>query len=273
MKVISLGVGVQSTALYYMSSLGEIPRADVAIFADTGGEKTATLEYYDYLKKWQEENDGIPLYKAAYKNITDDIFSQSDKGRFISIPAFTNTGGQLKRQCTSEYKIRQCDKMIKEILGLRLKQRYPPCDIWYGISLDEMQRMRIPHQKWKTNVYPFIGYRLSYGSKSQKDGDQKYTRGDIINWYNKKGYEIPVRSCCVFCPFQSRFSWKHLYDTSPDDFQAAIKIDNTIRNVNITRGYKGLVYVHRDIKPLEAVTFDDTQLDMFDDECSGNCMI
>jgi len=40
MKVISLGLGVQSTALYYMSSMGELPRADYAIFADTGGEKT-----------------------------------------------------------------------------------------------------------------------------------------------------------------------------------------------------------------------------------------
>ena len=34
MKVISLGLGVQSTAVYMMSSLGRLPRADHAVFAD-----------------------------------------------------------------------------------------------------------------------------------------------------------------------------------------------------------------------------------------------
>ena len=39
LKVISLGVGIQSTAVYLMSSIGyKIPRADVAIFADPGAE-------------------------------------------------------------------------------------------------------------------------------------------------------------------------------------------------------------------------------------------
>ena len=40
MKIISLGVGVQTAGLYYMSSMGFIERCDYAIFADTGGEKT-----------------------------------------------------------------------------------------------------------------------------------------------------------------------------------------------------------------------------------------
>ena len=34
MKIISLGLGIQSTAMYLMSSLGLINRADYAIFAD-----------------------------------------------------------------------------------------------------------------------------------------------------------------------------------------------------------------------------------------------
>jgi hypothetical protein len=38
-NVLSLGMGVQSTAIYLMSSLGELPRLDFAVFADTGREK------------------------------------------------------------------------------------------------------------------------------------------------------------------------------------------------------------------------------------------
>ena len=38
MKIISLGLGIQSTAMYIMSTLGDIDRADYAIFADPGAE-------------------------------------------------------------------------------------------------------------------------------------------------------------------------------------------------------------------------------------------
>ena len=105
----SLGVGVQSTAMYYMSLLGILPKLDFFIFSDTGGEKTKTLEYWEFLINWQKENNGSPLYKANYKNLEKDLLNQSNSSgnRFASIPAFTmNEGkGMLRRQCTGEYKI------------------------------------------------------------------------------------------------------------------------------------------------------------------------
>ena len=42
MKIISLGLGVQSTAMYLMSSLGYIEKADYAIFADPRAEHPKT---------------------------------------------------------------------------------------------------------------------------------------------------------------------------------------------------------------------------------------
>jgi hypothetical protein len=36
MKIISLGLGVQSTAMYFLSSVNMIERADHAVFADPG---------------------------------------------------------------------------------------------------------------------------------------------------------------------------------------------------------------------------------------------
>ena len=47
MKVISLGLGVQSTALYLMSSSGAVERADYAIFSDPGAEHPKTYELLD----------------------------------------------------------------------------------------------------------------------------------------------------------------------------------------------------------------------------------
>ena len=54
MKIISLGLGVQSTAMYLMSSLGYIDRADYAIFADPGAELPDTYQLWDYLTEWKE---------------------------------------------------------------------------------------------------------------------------------------------------------------------------------------------------------------------------
>ena len=72
LKIISLGLGVQSTAMYLMSSLGQIERADYAIFADPGAELPDTYKLWDYLNIWREKNNGIPLIKkekSLYKDI------------------------------------------------------------------------------------------------------------------------------------------------------------------------------------------------------------
>jgi 3'-phosphoadenosine 5'-phosphosulfate sulfotransferase (PAPS reductase)/FAD synthetase len=50
LRVLSLGLGLQSVTLLYMSARGDLPMLDAAIFADTGGEKRATYEYLEYLR-------------------------------------------------------------------------------------------------------------------------------------------------------------------------------------------------------------------------------
>ena len=48
LRVLSLGAGVQSTAVLLMMIEGQLPKADAVIFADTGWEPIAV---YDHLKK------------------------------------------------------------------------------------------------------------------------------------------------------------------------------------------------------------------------------
>jgi len=273
MKVISLGMGVQSTALYYMSSTGELPRADVAIFADTGAERKESLEYYLFLKKWMRKNKGIPIYVANYYDIESDILeSKNSTGqRFVTIPAFTLSGGQMRRQCTNEYKIKQVNKKIREICGLQHRQRYPEVELWFGISLDEITRIAVPWDKWKTNVYPFVGYSINYNSETIKISDMRLSRNNIYNWFKQNNLPIPSKSACYFCPYQNRHQWNTLCN---DDFNKAIKIDDHIRDQS-TRGIKEKLYLHRLLKPVSDIDFSDSQISLFDsdDECSGNCMI
>lgn len=269
-KIISLGVGVQSSALYYMSSMGEIDRCDYAIFADTGGEKTKTLEYFQFLLDWQKKNNGIPLLKAGYVNLKKDLLNQtnSSNNRFAAIPAFTKyegKAGMLRRQCTNEYKIAQVTKEFRMALELPGRKRLPQTEIWQGITLDEVHRMSIPQDKWKIHLYPFCGYKVYSDGKCERIDTVSMTRNDILNWFGKNGLPIPEKSSCVFCPFQSDQNWLRLKQTTPADFEEACKVDEQIRDSSM-KGIKSKIYLHDSLKPLREVNFNENQGNLW-----GNC--
>ena len=186
MKVISLGLGVQSTALYMMSSLGRIPRADYAIFADLGAESDKTYEVLEYLKDWSKYNNGIPIEITKEKNLLKDILNQTNSTgqKFASIPAFSESGGMVRRQCTSEYKIQPVVKKIRELHKLKFRQRMPKTEVWLGISMDEIQRMKISQLPRIDYYYPLIEERMS--------------RGDCYRFFKEKNFPIPDKSSCIF---------------------------------------------------------------------------
>ena len=78
MKVISLGMGVQSTALYLMSCNGDLPRADYAVFADPGAEHKNTYDMLKWLIDWADKNDGIPIIVNKENNLLRDILKNQN---------------------------------------------------------------------------------------------------------------------------------------------------------------------------------------------------
>ena len=135
MKVISLGVGVQSTAMYMMSSLGRIERADHAVFADPGAELPRTYEILELLQDWAKYNNGIPIHVTTKKNLYKDIVNQTNSrgARWASIPAFSENGGMIRRQCTGEYKIEPVIQKIRDLHGLKKHMHMPKSQVWLGI--------------------------------------------------------------------------------------------------------------------------------------------
>lgn len=278
MKVISLGLGVQSTALYYMSSLGELPRADAAIFVDLGREKAKTYEYLEFLLKWQFEFGGIPVCIVRDKNLYMDLLDQqnSSKNRFSSIPAYTKNGdgstGMLRRQCTHEYKIAQVDKYIRSLYGLQPRKRNIPAEVWKGISLDELERVSIPQEKWKTSVYPFCGYKTTARDTTRLDWGRLMTRNDIVNWYTERGLPVPPKSSCVFCPYTSEQAWMKMKHEEPEDFAAAVEVDRAIRDSS-KKGVASPIFLHESCQPLDQVEFELAASDLWKGECSAECHI
>lgn len=250
MKVISLGWGVQSFGLAAMSALGVLPPVDVAIHADTTHERTATYEFAERWTPWLEERGvRVVTVKAA------ESVPLVDKWNGLAIPAFTDSPrgvGQTKRQCTADWKI---DPMKRWIQANRNKQ---PVEQWIGISLDEVGRVKPSHLKYITHRWPLI--------------EREMRRADVVRWLTEQGIEIPPRSACYFCPYQSRKEWRALQDTP--DWQRAVAVDESIRN---HRGSP--MFLHSSRIPLAQVDFRSPQekgqleLDLFENECSGVCGI
>ena len=246
MKIISLGLGVQSTAMYFLSSVNMIERADHAVFADPGAELPRTYEILEMLQDWAKYNNGIPIHVADKHNLYKDLLKgvNSRGVKYSSIPAFSQSGGMVQRQCTGEYKIRPVVEKIRELHELKPKQHLPKTQVWLGITLDEIQRMKISQLPRIDYCYPLI--------------EQKMSRSDCIKTFERFNFPIPPKSSCVFCPYHSDKNWKELKKVYPESWKAAIKVDNSIRNIS-KKGAEDKMYIHRSCKPLEDVQFADQQ--------------
>ncbi len=217
MKTLSLGWGVQSFTLAAMMALDEMPRADWLIHADTGHEREAT---YDFARRWTPWLGEHGLTVVTVHGKRTEVVVE-DWSNSVMIPAFTKdreTGsrGEMRRQCTHDWKIAPIRSFIRGELrrqGLHMSDGI--VESWQGISLDEFQRMRGSDVKYIRNVYPLVDRRIS--------------RADCTAWLQAHNIETPPKSSCTFCPYRSLTSWKELKRSGDADWAEAIKVDAAIR--------------------------------------------
>lgn len=256
MKVLSLGWGVQSFTLAAMVALGELEPIDFAIHADTTHEASGTYAFRQRWEPWFKEHN-LQVYTVS--NPERSAAVETSK---TDIPAFTfngDTNGQLRRQCTYEWKILPIRRAIRRYLASQGIKNPKPGTVeqWIGISLDEFQRMKDSDVKYITNRWPLIEKHMS--------------RHDCKNWLTAHGLEVPPKSSCVFCPYRDSAAWRELKLSGNGDWQKAIEVDRAIRKARPPYD----LFVHRSRKPLEEVDLrndeDRGQLRLWDEECSGIC--
>ena len=258
LKIISLGMGVQSTAVYLMSSMEyRLSRADYAVFADPQAEHPKTYEMLEWLLNWQIKNNGIPIIVNKDKNLHKDILSSYKKGsRVASIPAHTSNNGIVRRQCTSEYKIQPVIKSSRELHELKPRQRMKPTEMWLGISTDEIQRMKESILYNIDYFYPLIYHNMS--------------RADCLNFFKENNFPVPSKSSCVFCPFHSDKFWRSLKKENGSAWKMSVEIDKVIRS---HPKMKEKQYLSKHCQPLDSIDFQENQTDLFEEECEGYCGI
>lgn len=268
--VLCLGAGVQSSTIAEMSLNDDLPPFDFAIFADTKNEPPWVYEQVQYL------SDKLPVIIVEKPDGGLVFNTKSGYGRFVSMPFYTKDEfgnvGRLKRQCTSEYKIEVINDYLRDWLiergygkvasdGSRRIGKEFYIESWFGISYDEIERLKDRSTAWEKDIYPLI--------------DKRITREECIKYLKARGLPVPGKSSCIVCAFHDDNYWLDLSVNHPDVFEEACDFDNWIRSdearQRLTSGLKSDVYLHKSCQPLREVDFSHTPSEwpLF---CSAHCM-
>ncbi|MFF1636007.1 hypothetical protein, partial [Leifsonia sp. NPDC058248] len=252
LRALSLGAGIQSSALLCLSADGSLPQIDVAVFADTDWEPRKVYEHLDRLEREVAAPAGIPIVRVSSGNIREDALNPSH--RFASMPLYIlnqdGKQGMTRRQCTGEYKIKPIKKKIRDILGYPYPTRVPKgvfVEQWVGISTDEFHRAKDSGVQYMHNIHPLI--------------DMGWSRADCVRYLSNLGLADTPKSSCLGCPFHGNAQWRNIRDPSPGEwadvveFDAAIRQGNARANANGNR-LLGQAYLHRSRVPLSEAPID-----------------
>ncbi|MFE7116508.1 hypothetical protein ACFU99_13955 [Streptomyces sp. NPDC057654] len=235
-----------------LSAEGILPKADYAIFADTGWEPRAVYDHLDRLEREIAEPAGIPVLRVTAGNIRKDALDPGH--RFASMPLYIlnkdGKQGMTRRQCTGEYKIKPIKKKVREILGYPHPQRIPKgvfVEQWVGISTDEFHRAKDADVRYMHNVHPLI--------------DIDWSRDDCIRYLTSLGLADTPKSSCLGCPFHGNAQWRRIRDTSPAEWQDVVEFDAAIRKGNARanatgNALLGQAFLHRSRVPLDQAPID-----------------
>jgi hypothetical protein len=228
--VWSFGGGVQSVALLVLIAESKLAKPERVIMSDTGRESSLTWQYTRGHAIPLLESLGLTLEIASHELATVDLYSH--KGTLL-IPAFTQTG-KFSTYCSSEWK-----KLVNRRY-LRSQGYGPekPIRMWFGMSLDEIERMRVSDVDWIENWYPLCF-------------DEKLRRHECILTIERFGLPIPPKSACWMCPNRSDTEWLQQKQEAPDDHRKAVELDKTIRELDQMKE----LYLHDSRMPLDEVEF------------------
>jgi hypothetical protein len=245
--VWSFGGGVQSVAIAVYIARGLLPKPARVVMADTGRESSLTLDYTKQYSIPLLASLGLNLEIVPHDYATVDLYSH--KGTLL-IPAFTSSG-KFSTYCSSEWKVYPEERYLRE-------QGFGPDNPvlqWFGMSLDEVHRMRVSDKKWIKNHYPLC---LDY----------KRRRHECVQDIIAFGLPEPPKSACWMCPNRNNAEWLQQFTQAQDDHAKAIALDAEIRERDALKS----VYLHRSVLPLADADFSlsNEPRTMFD-ECANYC--
>ena len=263
---LNLAAGVPSTTLALMDYCEEITplKSDGTIFADPGAESQPLYEHLSLLRRFY----GPENYTANGGNLGEDLLASPQL--LDGLPAHSQGTPVRPCQLTKAYKLEPVIEKIREVLGLKGRQRFPhrqvSVTIYLAVTYEERQRAELIRQRlaeyvWLKPVFPLV--------------ERKMTLWHCRVWLREYGnLRLPLPpSGCVFCPHRSNQSWKRLRKHDPTGFALAVEIDLNLREPD----RQSPRYLHYSCVPLHEADLDARELPEqkkrlgFSRECEGMC--
>lgn len=277
-NTISLGGGVQSSAMALMAAKGEItPMPQFAIFADTQAEPKEVYIWLD----WLEKQLPFPVHRVTAGSLADmemQLRVSKKSGRTYKkseIPAFgknpDGSKGIMGRKCTRDFKIQPIKVKTRELCGVKRGQKQVTVTQWIGISYDEMSRATASREKWSQTRFPLLEMQID------RDG--------CLKWMRDNGYPEPPRSACLFCPFHSDHEWQRIKDGDRGEWEYVQQFERDLQSAAAKcQVIRSVPFLHPSLRPIGEVEFKPqkapdgqkqmTMHEMWNDiknDCSGMC--
>jgi 3'-phosphoadenosine 5'-phosphosulfate sulfotransferase (PAPS reductase)/FAD synthetase len=198
---VSYGAGVNSTALVILL-VNEGWRGDI-LFADTGTEHPDTYEYLAYFGVWLRERDlGITRLGAEWRRGKQKM-SLIDYCEHYRVTPFPGT-----RWCTSAWKVEPLQRWCAS-------NSYEFNDLLLGISAEESHRQ-------PTRQRPLV--------------DRGIDRNGCARIITAEGLELPRKSGCWVCPFQSAGQWRDLWEKHSELYERGERLEQLADERRVEKG-------------------------------------
>jgi hypothetical protein len=250
----SCGGGTQSAAIAALIIQGKLPKPQFAAIADTERERESTWKYVDEVIVPAMAKIGVEFHripKSAFMTEDEpDVFTNWGQPGVL-IPAFKlnqhQPASRVDGFCSSRWKRRVMQRWLRSKGVTRI-------DVWLGMSVDEMRRVRVSGENWYQHKYPLIF-------------DVPMRRGECIRLVtDEMGWPEPPRSACWMCPNRGDDDWRDMKANWPVDFAKAVQFE---KEMQVQRPD---FYLHRSCKPLGEVDFSTQQMGFELGACeSGYC--
>jgi hypothetical protein len=264
LRVLNWSWGQDSTTTALMAHHGEIPPFDAILCADTQSEPDEVYE----TAEWVAAILQTPIYRVTAGDLGADVLqvAQDHKhGKAMAAghrgqPPFwvrndpnkdyatTDSGGQLWRKCTQDYKVIPIRRKIRELLGVKPTGRLPH-GVWVEQAIsfprEELGRAFCSDVAWITNTFPLIMLGMR--------------KADCVQWLHDHGYPAPIpKSSCRFCPYHSNAYWRRMRDTQPREWAKTVAFEQQLHAGKLP-GVRGIPYLHRSMMPLPMAPIDEPE--------------
>lgn len=205
MDVLSYGGGRQTAGMLAMIKQEILPKPDLVVFADTGGELPQTYDHIDRFMRPLAEELGIRWETVQYTIRGEPVTLYDYSWKYSWLPQ------PWQRMCTHKFKIVAIQRLVRQWKkeGVRM---------WIGISVEEAHRRKTSPTPWIEHVYPLV--------------DNQFSLHDCAGALERLGIPVPPKSACYYCPFQKMTRWRELQRQSPELFAKAIALEEHAREKN-----------------------------------------